>query len=175
MSDFYSSPDSRNYLIGGHVATLDGVDVGNIVSGVITPVMEDIQVYNALLGRVGPDYHSVPEEVMNEVARFDIALTLDEVNRDNLHVFLGGSRDGTNTLLPLLRRRIQSSLEIEAVSDTGMNFTWAIPKVIVTPTGDLSYQTDTWVSLGINCEVFPNADTPDTPFGELELLGANVE
>lgn len=174
MADFYTSSDSRNYLIGGHVATLDGVDVGNIVSGVITPVMEEIQVYNALLGRVGPDYHEIPEEVVSDVARMDVALTLDEVTRDNLHVFLGGARDGTNTILPLLRRRIHSSLLIEAVSDTGINFTWEIPKVIVTPAGDLSYQTDNWVTLAINCEVFPNADTPDTPFGELELLGANI-
>lgn len=174
MADFYESPDSRNYLIGGHVSTIDGVNVGNIVTGTITPVLEEIERYDAVLGRLAPDNHDVAEEVVSNVGRIDVVLTLDEITRDNLHLFLGGARDGSNSINPLLRRRIQSALVIDGNSDTGMNFTWTVPKIIITPEGPLSYQTDDWVSITLNCEVYPDTNTPDQPFGIFELLGADA-
>lgn len=174
MADFFDAPNSRNYLIGGNRCQIDGVDVGNVVSGVITPVIEEAEIYNAIRGRTGPDYHDVPEEVVSLVARFDIALVLDELCVENLHLFFGGARDGTNFITPLLRRRVQASLLFEAVSDTGMNFEWEIPKAILTPNGDFAYSTDDWVVLQLNAEAFPDINTPDTPFGRIELLGANA-
>ena len=174
MADFFDAPNVRNYLIGGNRCQIDGVDVGNVVSGVITPVVEEADIYNAVLGYTGPDYHDVPEEVVSSVARFDVSLVLDEINIDNMHLFFGGARDGTTLLTPMLRRRVQASLFFEAVSDSGMNFQWLIPKAVLTPNGDFSYNTDDWVVLQLNAEVFPDVNSPDTPFGQIELLGANV-
>lgn len=174
MADFFPAPDASNYLIGGNRCQIDGVDVGNVVSGVITPVLEEVSVYNAVKGKVGPDYHSTPEEVVSATARLDVSLVLDELDIDNFHLFFGGERDGATLITPLLRRRVQAALFFEAVSDTGMNFEWNIPVAIITPSGDLSYDTADWVTIQLNAEVFPNVNTPDTPFGQIELLGANI-
>lgn len=161
--------DPRNYTIGGTRLSLNGDDLGNIVSCVVTPEVEPLDLYRADMGYAVPD---LEEDAVVSAASLTLDVLLDELTVAAFNLFLGGQDSPVDGKLAVLRRAsIVGTLVLTGVSVYGVSYEYTIPKARIAAGGGMTYSSESWTTLPLRVTVYPSTDEPDSAFGTFEVIG----
>lgn len=145
---------------------------GNIVTGSFTSDITFLDHFSAKTGTRTKDRSLVQEIAVT------VNLTVDEPTPELMNLFmLGGAITGAGpkVFAPYMKTERTGAGKLFAVSDTGNEFYWDIPRCTVKPDGEFAYNDQDWSQYSFVVEILSDTRFPANPYGRIYHLGTDQD